>query len=255
MSAIPIGLELYSVRREFAKDPDGTLAAVKAMGYTGVEFAGPPALSGAELRGLLDKHGLVCCGWHTPYDAVQDATLAATVALNRTVGNTAVIVPGLPGELTRTRADWLKVARFFNSLAERLAGEGMATGYHNHTAEFAPLEGEAPWDVLFANTDLRVIMQLDTGNALCGGGDCAAILARYPGRAVTVHLKPYRVGGTHEEGFRPLIGDDSVPWQKVFRLCRGEAGTRWFIVEYESDAHPPLEAVKLCLQRLHAMGL
>jgi sugar phosphate isomerase/epimerase len=255
MKKIPIGLELYSVRNEFARDPAGTLQAVKAMGYDCVEFAGASALSGPALRRLLDENGLVCCGWHTPYAAVLPDTLAATIDLNREVGNRFVVVPGLPAEKTRTRADWLAMAGFFSDLAAKLADEGLFVGYHNHTREFKPIGGEAPWDTLFGNTDRRVVAQLDTGNALCGGGDCAVLLARYPGQGITVHLKPYHTTppGT-DAGFRPLIGDDSVPWAEVFRLCETVAGTQWYIVEYESDAHPPLKAVELTLQRLRAMG-
>ena len=37
---IPIGLQLYSVRRECGKDLPAVLEAVAKMGYDGVEFAG-----------------------------------------------------------------------------------------------------------------------------------------------------------------------------------------------------------------------
>ena len=37
-SSIPIGLELYSVRDELAKDPEGTVRAVAQLGYQCVEF-------------------------------------------------------------------------------------------------------------------------------------------------------------------------------------------------------------------------
>jgi sugar phosphate isomerase/epimerase len=112
---IPIGLELYSVRQDFARDPLGTLKAVAAMGYEGVEFAGPPALSGTLLRAMLDETGLVCCGWHTPYQMVQDDALDATIALNKTVGNRRVIVPGFPHELVDSRAKWRAMADFFTA--------------------------------------------------------------------------------------------------------------------------------------------
>ncbi len=39
--SIPVGLELYSVRNELKKDPDGTVRAVAQMGYQGVEFYAP----------------------------------------------------------------------------------------------------------------------------------------------------------------------------------------------------------------------
>lgn len=255
MSDIKIGLQLYSIRNEFSADPAGTLKAVADMGYDGVEFAGPPKLTGGELRKLLDKNGLECCGWHTGYNAVQPDSLAATVALNKEVGNRFVIVPGLPGEKTITRADWAAMGGFFSELAAKLADEGMRTGYHNHSREFQPVDGEAPWDALFSNTDKRVVSQLDTGNAMAGGGDVLALLAKYPGRGATVHLKPFRAGTAEpKDGFRPLIGDDSLPWTEILKLCKGPVGTEWCIVEYESDAFPPMEAVKLNLKRLKELG-
>lgn len=31
-------------------------------------------------------------------------------------------------------------------------------------------------------------------------------------------------------------------------------GSEWYIIEYESSAYPPLEAVERCLRALRAMG-
>ena len=62
---IPIGLQLYSVRKDCEKDLPGVLEAVAKMGYVGVEFAGYYGRKADELRKLLDKNGLKCCGTHT----------------------------------------------------------------------------------------------------------------------------------------------------------------------------------------------
>jgi len=257
MARVPIALELYSVRNELAKDVRGTLKAVAEMGYEGVEFAGAPQHAAKDLKGMLDEYGLVCCGWHTPYNLVQADKLEQTIAFNKTLDNPYVIIPGIPAELRKTRADWLKLASVFNELADKLAAHNMVTGYHNHHVEFQPLDGENPWDTFFGNTNKGVIMQLDMGNALYGGADLVGILKKYPGRAGTVHLKPYSksAGKTDAHaGFRPVIGEDSVPWKEVFNLCETVGGTKWYIVEYESDAYPPLEAVERCLKALKAMG-
>ncbi len=256
MSPIPVALELYSVRHELKKDLRGTLKAVAEMGYQGVEFAGAPEYNPQELRSLLEEFSLVCCGWHTPFDLVQDEKLEGTIAFNKAVGNSRIIVPGIPERLRRTREDWLKLAGFFNQLAGKLATHGMVTGYHNHHIEFVPLNGERPWDTFFGNTNASVIMQLDTGNAIFGGADPVALLQKYPGRAGTVHLKPYsKQAGEKdgEQGFRALIGEDDTPWQEIFQLCETVGGTQWYIIEYESDAYPPLEAVAGCLQGLKSL--
>lgn len=257
MARVPIGLELYSVRHDMEKDVYGALKAVAKMGYEGVEFAGPPKHSARVLRAILDEVGLVCCGWHTPFNLVQDDKLADTIAFNKIVGNRRIIIPGIPGNLVGSRANWLKMAEFFNKLTDKLAPHDMVTGYHNHHTEFTPLDGEKPWDTFFSNTDRKVIMQLDTGNAFFGGGDCVAILKKYPGRAGTVHLKPYsKAAGKTDprHGFRPVIGEDELPWKEIFHLSETTGCADWYIVEYESDAFPPLEAVERCLKALKAMG-
>jgi sugar phosphate isomerase/epimerase len=125
----------------------------------------------------------------------------------------------------------------------------MLTGYHNHFHEFTPMDGELPWDTFFGNTNKDVIMQFDTGNALHGGGEAPPFLERYPGRALSVHLKEH--SATNDKA---LIGEGDVPWDEVFRLCETIGGTQWYVVEQESYAYSPLECVDRCLQNLKAMG-
>ncbi|MDQ2732237.1 MAG: sugar phosphate isomerase/epimerase, partial [Armatimonadota bacterium] len=125
----------------------------------------------------------------------------------------------------------------------------MYTGYHNHTVEFTPLDGELPWDTFFGNTRHEVVMQLDTGNALEGGADPTPFLSRYPGRALTVHLKEHSTSDPNA-----LVGEGDIHWPTIFALCEGQGGTQWYIVEQESYAHPPLECVDRCLQNLRKMG-
>ena len=45
---LPIAIQLYTVRDQAAADFEGTLKAIKAMGYEGVEFAGLHGKTAAE---------------------------------------------------------------------------------------------------------------------------------------------------------------------------------------------------------------
>jgi sugar phosphate isomerase/epimerase len=249
MAKIPIGLELYSVREDCARDLPGTLAAVARMGYEGVEFAGYHNRSAKELRQMLDDLGLKCCGTHTGFNTLMGDELPRTIEFNQTLGNRFLIVPGLPEERRNSRAAWLETARLMNEAAERAAPAGMRVGYHNHGVEFQPIDGELPWDLFFANTRPEVVMQLDFGNALHGGGDPIPYVERYPGRATTVHLKEY--SATNDKA---LIGEGDVDWQRLFNLCETKGGTEWYIVEHETYAYPPLECVDRCLQAVRQMG-
>jgi len=249
MAKIPIGLQLYSVREDCKKDLPAVLGQVAEMGYAGVDFAGYYDHSAEDLRKLLDDRGLRCCGCHTGIATLQDDQLQATIDFALTLGNPYLIVPGLPEDWRDSRDAWRSTAGFFNAVAEKLKPHGLRTGYHNHTVEFAEMDGELPWVTFGSNTTDDVILQFDTGNAMHGGGDPVAMLERFPGRSTTVHLKEFSAS----KG-KVVIGEGDCPWDKVFALCETSGGTEWYIVEQESYAYPPLECVAKCLENLRAMG-
>ncbi len=247
---IQFGLQLYSVRDDCGKDLPGTLAKVANMGYTSVEFAGYYGRTAKDMRKLLDDNGLTCCGTHTGIDTLLGNNLAGTIEYNQILGNKFLIVPGLAEKYRSSRQAWLETAKLFNELAEKVKPAGMLVGYHNHSIEFKPMDGEMPWDTFYGNTVADVVMQLDTGNACHGGADPLPFLYKYPGRAKSVHIKAY----SKTDG-KALIGEDDINWAAFFALCRAVGGTEAYIVEHESYAYPPLECVERCIKNLQAMRL
>jgi len=245
---IPIGVQLYSVRGDCARDLPGVLKAIGEMGYEGVEFAGYYGRTAKQLRKLLDDHGLKCCGTHTHLGTITGDALKGTVEFNQTIGNKYLIVPGLPRE-NHASADALKkTADFFTEVAEKVKPQGMRVGYHAHGGDFRKFDGQTGWDIIFSNAGPDVVMQLDIGNCIGGGGDPVAVLKKFPGRSATIHLK--------EHGGKPgaVIGEGDVKWDVIFELCETTGGTEWYIVEQERYAASPLETIKLCLQNLRKMG-
>ncbi len=245
---IPIGLQLYSVRHQCAKDLPGVLKAVSKMGYKGVEFAGYHNRSAKEIRKMLDANRLVCCGTHTGYDTLVGDALKRTIEFNKTLGNKFLIVPGMPGPHTGSRQAWIDNAKFFSELADKVRDQGMRVGYHAHGGDFKKYDGQTAWEILYSNAKPEVVMQLDTGNCMDGGGDPIAILKKFPGRATTIHLKEH--GGSAQA----VIGEGDVKWKEVFELCEAAGKTEWYIVEHEREGADPLENVKRCLEGLHKMG-
>jgi sugar phosphate isomerase/epimerase len=244
---IPIGLQLYSVRRQCEKDLPAVLKAVGEMGYQGVEFAGYYGRTAEELRKLLDANRLVCCGTHIGVETLLGDALKKTIEFNKTLGNKYLIVPGMPGPRTGSRQAWLDNAKLFNELADKVKGLGMRVGYHAHGGDFKKYDGETAWDILYSNAKPEVVMQLDTGNCLDGGGDPVAVLKKFPGRATTIHLKEF--GGEA----RAVIGEGVVKWKEIFELCEA-GGTEWYIVEHERGGRDVVGDVKRCLEALHKMG-
>jgi sugar phosphate isomerase/epimerase len=81
-----------------------------------------------------------------------------------------------------------------------------------------------------------------------GGGDAIPYLKRYPGRAVTVHLKEY--SATNKNA---IVGEGDIPWEELLNLCETIGGTKWYIIEEEKDVYPPLEGVELCYKNFRKL--
>jgi len=241
---IPVGLQLYSIREQCAKDLPGMLSAVSKIGYKGVEFAGYHGRSAKELRKMLDDDGLIACGTHTPYESVLPDKLEETIEFNHTIGNKFLIVPWMEG---KTKEQWLEKAKLFNELASKVKPHGMFVGYHAHAHDFEKFGDESAWDLFFGNTKPAVIMQLDTSNCCDGGADPVAVLKKYPGRARTIHVK------AHGGGPDSVIGEDKVDWKEVFAFCEGPGKTDWYVLEHESGKDP-LDAVTRSYAALKQLG-
>lgn len=245
---LPIGLQLYSVRGECAKDLPGTIEKVAKMGYQAVEFAGFFENKAEDLRKMLDDNGIVCCGTHTPVSDLQDDKFKATVEFHQTLGCPFIIIPWLSEDLHSSVETMKKTSDWFNTLVEKIKPyEGVSIGYHSHGYDFTKVDGKTIWDWFFENTSKDFVMQLDIGNCLSGGGDPYAVFKKYPGQMKTIHLK--------EHGGKPgaPVGEGEVDWKKVFELCKTVGGTKWYVVEHESSEEP-MVAVKQCLDNLRNMG-
>ncbi|MFQ3586292.1 MAG: sugar phosphate isomerase/epimerase [Fimbriimonadaceae bacterium] len=250
MAKIPIGLQLYSVRRDCAEDLFGTIEKVAKMGYEGVEFAGFHGKAAADIKKCLDDNGLKCCGSHTGWDTLKDDQFSETVEFHDAIGCDNLIVPWIPEELRNTPDACRQTAEVLTALTEKCRAVGKRTGFHVHGGDVKPLEGgKSAWYLLGEGTPSDFILQWDTANGLQGGSDPVQPLLDFPGRGITTHLKEY------DNGKWPVMGKGAVPWPKVFEACETVAGTTWYIVEHESDAEmTPLEAVEACLQFLRASG-
>jgi len=85
------------------------------------------------------------------------------------------------------------------------------------------------------------VMQNDVGNGMRGGGDMVGLLKKYPGRGVTIHMKPY----ADDESGGTFFDDPNcvIDWDEYFSICRSTAGVRWYIVEYADSARFPNDPI------------
>jgi sugar phosphate isomerase/epimerase len=187
-----IGLELYSVRKAMKADPDRTLAAVRAIGYTDVELLwsfGNFGRSPQQVRDALTREGLrapsahispltVLVGWERSLDTA------------RLLGHEYLIVPSFTADTTRSLDDWREWADHFNAAGAIARRAGVWLAFHNEPDHMAPIDGQIPYDVFIQRIDPSVVrLQLDVGNMLLGGGDPMKYLASYGDRYWSFHLK------------------------------------------------------------------
>jgi sugar phosphate isomerase/epimerase len=228
---VPVGLELYSVRDELTKDLNATVTAVAKMGYQIVEFYSPyfdwTPDKAKEVRKLLDDLGIQCRSTHNGTQSFTDDGLKKATELNQIIGSKYIVmasagrVDGIDG--------WKAVAQTLTSAAERLRSVGMATGYHNHQAEWKPVDGERPLDVIAANTPKDVALQLDVGTCVEVGADPVAWINKNPGRIKSMHCKEWSVA----RKYAVVFGEGEAPWKKIFDAAESTGGIEYYLIEQE----------------------
>jgi sugar phosphate isomerase/epimerase len=250
---IPIGLELWSVRAQAEKELPTVLAAVARMGFQAVELAHKTyGYDAPAWRKLLDGNGLKSCGMHMGLPALEGDELQKTVEFHKVLGTPYLIIAAVPEKNRASQQAIKETCKRFNTISEHLKQHGMKLGYHCHGGDFAKIEGgTTPWELIGENTNPEVIMQLDVGNCMGGGADPIAMLKKFPGRTLTIHVK--------HNGGKPgtVVGDegDEVKWNEVFQICETTGGTKQYVVEEEGGKGPEaLAAVDRALKNLRKMG-
>jgi sugar phosphate isomerase/epimerase len=241
---IPIGTQLWCVRKQLAGDVPGTLKALGALGYEAVELENAFGKSGAEWKTHLDAAGLKACGFHHTLAELSGDKLAASVEFNQAIGNRNLIIRSLAPE-TYNSADLLKkTADQVNEVAEHLKPHKMRVGYHNHTKDFNRIDGEYWWNRFADQTAKTVILQFDTGNASeMEGVTPQSLIERNAGRTISMHVKPFS-----KKDPNAYLGKDELDWPAIMTAAETKGGIEWYIIEYEKEGVPPLEALKANLE-------
>lgn len=245
---LPVGLELFSVRDELAKDDMGTVRAVAKMGYQVVEFFAPyynwTPEHAREMRKLMDDLGIRCHSTHNDAQNLTPPGLPKAIELNRTLGSTYIVMASAPR--VSGLDGWKKVAAQLTGASAKLKPEGLRTGYHNHKAEFMPIDGKRPMEVLAANTPPEVMLQLDVGTCVEAGSDPVAWIKANPGRIHSIHCKDWAPGP--DKGYRVLFGEGVSPWQAIFRAAESVGGVEYYLIEQEGSRFPAMETAQRCIE-------
>jgi sugar phosphate isomerase/epimerase len=244
---IPVGLELYSVRDALAKDSEGTVRAVAQMGYQCVEFYAPyfewSDAQAKQMRKLMDDLGIHCYSTHNDEDFFSAPKIDHARDLNLILGTKYMVQawsdpkPDLDG--------WKALADHLNAAADKLAPSGLKVGYHNHDAEWKPVSGKKPIEIIAANTKSAVMLQLDVGTCLEAGSDPVAWIRSNPGRIHSIHCKDW--SPDPNIAYKTLFGEGKADWKGIFQAAESVGGVEYYLIEQEGSRYPELETARRCL--------
>lgn len=240
------GLQLYTLRDDFPKDPKAVLKQVADMGYTQIEgYEGDKGIfwgmSPNEFKEYTGSIGLSMVATHCNInkDFEKKAAEAAEVGLKY------LISPWIGPQ--KSLDDFKRFADEFNQRGETCKQNGIRFAYHNHDYSFKEMDGQLPQDVMMANTDPALVdFEMDIYWVITGGQDPETWFKKYKDRFRLCHVKDRSKTPVEDNGKNSVdLGTGSIDFVKILKTAR-DNGMQYFIVEQE--AYPngtPLEAVKV----------
>lgn len=242
----PVGVQLYSFRKQFEQDVPGTMAKVRDMGIRHVELAGTYGMAVPEFMKMLKDHGITAIGGSADF-AKLDKDPMSVVNDNKPFGVQYVTCFWIPhnGD-SFTIDDAKKAVAVFNRAGKVLAENGLKLTYHNHGYEFRPTtepgyENGTLFDYMARNLDPRYCnFEMDVFWVKHPGQDPTALLKKYPNRFPLVHLKDRRPGtpgnqnGHADVETNVVIGQGDIGIAAFMKQAR-QSGVKYFFIEDESS--------------------
>jgi sugar phosphate isomerase/epimerase len=240
----PIGLQLYSLRDQFAKDVPGTLDKTRDFGFKYVELAGTYGQTPEKFKQMLKERGLVPVAGHFPYDKLKEAMDVEAIAVEaKALGLEYVGCAWIPHKDAFDEQECRDAAAVFNKAGEALAKHGLKFFYHIHGYEFAAHGDGTLFDLLMKETNPKwVSYELDVLWAVFPGQDPAALLKKYGKRWTLMHVKDLKQGvktgslsGHTDVANNVPIGTGQTDWPAVMRAAK-KAGVKYYFIEDESPS-------------------
>lgn len=236
----PVGLQLYSLREQFAKDVPGTLDKVRDFGFKHVELAGTYGLTPEQFKQELDARGLVAVAGHFPFERFQ-SDVAGIAREAKTLGLEYVGCAWINHTEPFDEKTCREAIAVFNQAGEALARQGLHFYSHTHGYEFQPHGKGTLFDLMMTETNPKFVsFQMDVFWIVHAGQDPVKLFEKYPTRWRLTHLKGMREGTPtglltgHSEVTNDVpLGVGKIDYVPIFRAA-AKAGVEWHFIEDES---------------------
>jgi len=246
------GIQLYSLKEDFAKDPKAVLKQVAGFGYQQVEGYEIDKglwweMSPKEFKTYLGDINLQMVSSHC--DIKNDFEKKADEAAE--VGLEYLICPWVGPQ--KTVEGWKEVTDSFNKCGEICKKAGIKFAYHNHAYSFKAFSGMIPHDFIMENTDPDLVdHEMDIYWVVTGGADPKEYLKRYANRFKLCHIKD-RMADTDERMASTNLGTGIIDYPSILPVAK-ETGMKYYIAEQERyEGTTPLESAALNAKYMMAL--
>lgn len=236
-----IGLQLYTIKGEFERDPRGILKKVAGMGYGGVEFYGNYAgLAMLEIRRELDLNGLKAAGCVVDMEKLtDDAALLQAIKDCGVLGTDVIVCPWINDDRCDCAERCRATARALDRAGKICREHGVTFLYHIHGYEFEDYGGTNLMKILLEETDPASFnLEVDVYWVEDGGQDAMSFLLANWDRTVYLHLKDMRDRETKHD---IEVGEGVIDIRGIIALAV-RRGCPWLIVEQEMFDMPVLDS-------------
>jgi sugar phosphate isomerase/epimerase len=236
----PIGLQLYSLRAQFAKDVPGTLDEVKSWKVRYAELAGNYGVEPSQFRQELLAHGIQPISGHFGYERYRDD--AEGVAREaKALGLKYAGCAWIPHNGDFDEKTCREAIAVFNKAGEVLAKHGIKFFYHVHGYEFQPYGQGTLLDLLISETKPKLVSyEMDIFWIVFPGQDPVKLLQKYGNRWQLAHLKDMRKGtqtgslsGGTDVKNDAALGSGLMDLPAILSAAK-KAGVKWYFIEDES---------------------
>lgn len=227
------GLQLYTLREDLPKDPQGILKQIASFGYKQIEgYEGPKGIywgmSNKEFKKFTDDLGITMVSTHCNINTDFEKKAAEAAE----IGMKYLICPYIGAQ--KTLDDYKRYAEKFNACGDICKKNGIRFAYHNHGYTFIPLEGVMPQDTLMQNTNPDTVdFEMDIYWVATPGEDPITWLKKYPNRWRLCHVKDREKGADPKQHEASVdLGTGFLDFKKILKAAKAN-GMQYYIVEQE----------------------
>ncbi|MBP6823673.1 MAG: sugar phosphate isomerase/epimerase [Acidobacteria bacterium] len=241
-----IGVQLYTVRAEMAKDFDGSLKKIAELGFKEVEFAGYYNRTPQQIKTLLGQLGLDSPSAHVPLADLRN-NLPKAIETAKIIGHRYIICPFLMPDERKTLDQYKQLIATLNKAGDECKKAGLQLAYHNHDFEFAAIDGKVPYDLMLAETDKNLVkMELDLYWIVKANQDPLAYMSKHPNRFALFHVKD--LDKTPKRGITE-VGNGVIDFKTIFAKTP-KGAIKHYLVEQDVCPGSPFDSLKFSIDYL-----